>query len=165
MTTAVKKVEPKTFQVRAPILANGTMRDFYVETDHFRFGVVSVSPTYPDGRPRGEEELHYHPEEDHAFLVLQGRARFSFQDRPDVVVSPWEGIFLPREFVYAFVVEGDEGLVMLRASGLNKPLPSDKLSGYGTPLERLDPEGKPLERDLFPRKDPLETVLGAFFPG
>ena len=109
-----------------------------------RVAITSGAAKHPDGRPRGEDEIHTHPTEDHTFVVMHGSARFFFPDRDDVVLSDWEGIFLPRGCYYAFVAEGEESLVMMRFGALAEPLPADG-------QERIDPYGRPLERDLLPR--------------
>lgn len=164
-----RKTEPSRFEVRAPIYAVGGGRHFLVESDICRVAITSGAAKHPDGRPRGEDEIHTHPTEDHTFVVMHGSARFFFPDRDDIVLSDWEGIFLPRGCYYAFVAEGEESLVMMRFGALAEPLPANG-------QERIDPYGRPLERDLpaaltGPGRDiprglmgPREPVPGKFFP-
>jgi mannose-6-phosphate isomerase-like protein (cupin superfamily) len=51
--------------------------------------------------------LHVHQRKDEAFWVLEGRARFRYDDE-DIVAGPHSFVFLPRGVPHTFVVEGDE---------------------------------------------------------
>lgn len=64
----------------------------------------------------GENRMHSHPTEDHAFYILQGQATFHLEDDGNVVVaSRHDGIFLPAGASYWFESTGDEKLVILRS--------------------------------------------------
>ena len=64
----------------------------------------------PDGRQvyasGGENALHAHHGEDHAFIVLQGKATFTFGDGRTQVVSLHQGVMIPKGVEYKF--EADE---------------------------------------------------------
>lgn len=62
----------------------------------------------------GENGLHAHPEEDHAFFVLSGRARFVDELGTTTEVGPFEGMIVPRGALYAFTSTANENLIMLR---------------------------------------------------
>jgi hypothetical protein len=152
------KPQAKSFDVRVPLFAKGGVRHFLAESDILRVSIRSGTAKTADGRPRGEDELHTHPTEDHCFIVLKGRARFSFPEEPDVVLAEYQGIFLPRGGYYAFVTEGDDDLVMLRVGALTEPL-------VGEEPERLGVDGQPLGRDTIPGiREKAEAIPGAFFP-
>lgn len=65
-----KRKKPSTFKLRSPILKQGNDRTYMAATDRMW---VFVNTYGPDG---GENKLHTHTNEDHTFIVLQGKARF-----------------------------------------------------------------------------------------
>jgi mannose-6-phosphate isomerase-like protein (cupin superfamily) len=62
----------------------------------------------------GENGLHAHATEDHAFFVLQGSAVFNNSDGDDIPVRAFEGVMVPKGAFYRFASSGEENLVMLR---------------------------------------------------
>ena len=86
----------------------------------------------------GENDLHAHPEEEHSFIVLEGRAEFFDEVGESTVLGPYEGILLPRGTLYRFRSAGTSNLVMLRIGcGRNSRLP-------GQADGRVDPAGVPM---------------------
>ena len=135
-----RQTEPSRFEVRAPIYAVGGGRHFLVEQhvqggNHLGRGEASRRSPARRGR-----DSHAPDRRPHVRRHARQRS-FFFPDRDDIVLSDWEGIFLPRGCYYAFVAEGEESLVMMRFGALAEPLPADG-------QERIDPYGRPLERDL-----------------
>jgi mannose-6-phosphate isomerase-like protein (cupin superfamily) len=104
----------------------------------------------------GERELHSHPNEDHAFFVLAGRARFYDAEHRETEISAYEGIMIPRGVRYSFDVVGDENLVILRIGAA-------ELSGTSggrllAKQARSAPGAKPSPRNGIP-------IPGAVFAG
>ena len=62
----------------------------------------------------GENELHAHTNEDHTFVVLQGRATFHGPKGEERTIGQYEGVMLPHGTFYWFRATSDEPLVMLR---------------------------------------------------
>lgn len=62
----------------------------------------------------GENELHAHPNEDHAFIILAGEATFYGPKGETKVVRKYGGVMLPYGVFYRFQSTGDEALVMIR---------------------------------------------------
>lgn len=62
----------------------------------------------------GENKLHAHPDEDHFFYILEGRAEFTEGDGSTFEAGPHEGVVIPAGGLYCFRVIGDERLAMLR---------------------------------------------------
>jgi len=84
----------------------------------------------------GENAMHYHLNEEHAFIILQGEATFHLDtDENAHVVHQWEGVFLPRGAHYYFQSSGNENLVLLRVGA----------PGRGDGDGRRDPQGGLLE--------------------
>ncbi len=63
----------------------------------------------------GENRMHSHPTEDHAFYILDGEATFHLEeDENVVVVGKNQAVFLPKGARYWFHSSGDSKLVILR---------------------------------------------------
>ncbi len=112
-----------------PLLAQGTSYDPLATAENL-WAAVKV---YASG---GENALHAHGGEDHAFIVLQGKATFTFADGSTQVVSTHEGVMIPKNVQYKFEADEVENLVLLRVGGgerLAKGL--DNLTPFGTPRD------------------------------
>jgi mannose-6-phosphate isomerase-like protein (cupin superfamily) len=99
---------PTVFKVHGtPLLLEGNTHTLLAEAP----GLWAHIKVYARG---GENGVHSHPDEDHLFFVLAGRATFVDPDDRETVVGPYEGIMLPRGTAYAFRSSADENLVLLR---------------------------------------------------
>ena len=113
-----------------PLLEQGTTYDPLATAENLWVNLK----VYASG---GENALHSHGGEDHAFIVLQGKATFTFGDGRTAVVGKYEGVMIPKNGLYKFTADEAENLVMLRvgggarkdASGLND------LTPFGTPKD------------------------------
>jgi mannose-6-phosphate isomerase-like protein (cupin superfamily) len=127
MTTTARDVM-QVFDLHVPILSSGRLDRLVVDTDDLWISVK----VYASG---GENELHQHTAEAHAFVVLHGRATFFDEHGHETVVEPYGGVFLPKGVLYRFQSSGDEALVMLRiGTGGSNP--------YRTLADRLDAAGR-----------------------
>ena len=71
-----------------------------------------VIKRYLDG---GENKLHCHPDEDHTFYILQGKADFRIESDDNIFTAgKFEAVFLPKGTNYWFHSSGGEKLIMLR---------------------------------------------------
>jgi len=129
-----------TFNLSIPLYQQGGERRFLTNSSLFRLAIASCAQGF------GEKELHMHADEDHAFVVLQGSARFYFESQDGHHLQQWQGIFLPRGVVYGF--EAIEGLVMLRIGAFESREQPEVLTVLGEPIERTDYSGLPLDRDV-----------------
>ena len=146
MTT---KAAPKAeaFTLKAPLLSVGRSNRVLGETDLLKLRLK----VYAEG---GENGLHTHLDEDHAFVILQGQATFSDREGNTTVVNKHEGIMLPRGAFYHFLSSGDENLVLLRVGAGREAEGDFRVGPHGVPLTREENghiEGVP--------------VPGAFFGG
>ena len=101
----------------------------------------------------GENALHAHPGEDHAFIVLQGHVRFFGPGDEEQELGPNQGIMLPGGNLYRFLAVPGEPLVMLRVGSPNyrkQPNPG-----------RTDAEGRPMRGDSKANR----TVQAEFLDG
>jgi len=138
----------EVFSITSPYLSSGRTTTFVSRTD-----LMSVAiKVYSEG---GENALHTHAFEDHAFVVLEGEATFFDEEDIPTVVKPYQGIALPRGAYYRFEATGDRNLVLLRfgASVLGK-----------TGDSRLNIDGGPLPSDSAENKQiPGVPIVGKFF--
>ena len=112
-----------------PLLAQGTSYDPLATAENL-WAAVKV---YASG---GENALHAHGGEDHAFIVLQGRATFTFADGATRVVSTHEGVMIPKNVQYKFEADETENLVLLRVGGGERTAKGlDHLTPFGTPKD------------------------------
>lgn len=122
--------EAVVFSMRnLPMLEQGTTYDPLATSENL-WAAVKV---YASG---GENALHSHGGEDHAFIVLQGKATFSFGDGSSRVVRVHEGVMIPRGVQYKFEADEAENLVLLRVGGGARSVKGlDQLTPFGTPKD------------------------------
>ncbi len=112
-----------------PLLEQGTTYDSLATAPNLWLSIK----VYASG---GENALHAHRAEDHAFVVLQGKATFTFGDGSQRVVGQHEGVMLPRDVAYKFEADAKENLVLLRMGGAQRSIEGiGELNPYGTPKE------------------------------
>lgn len=149
MTTQAP-VKAHFFSMKTPLMAQGRIDNYVAATDLLK---VTVK-VYAAG---GENAMHQHPYEDHAFIVLQGQATFRTETDDNVrVVNPSEGVMLPKGVCYWFQSSAPENLVMLRV-GAALTWPEDG---------RAFPDGRPFAGDSLENKEVEKVFLeGRFFAG
>jgi mannose-6-phosphate isomerase-like protein (cupin superfamily) len=96
------------FDLAAPLLAQGRSDTLCAASD----ALTITLKVYASG---GENALHAHPGEDHAFVVLAGEATFEFGDGSTTVLGPNQGVLVPRGSYYRFQSTSADNLVMVRA--------------------------------------------------
>jgi len=114
-----------------PLLEQGTTYDSLATAENL-WASIKV---YANG---GENALHAHGGEDHAFIVLQGKATFTFGDGRTSVVGKYEGVMIPKNVLYKFEADESENLVLLRVGGgARKVAGLSNLTRFGTPKDIL----------------------------
>lgn len=98
---------PQTFTLRIPILEQGSDRSHMASTDRMWVFINTYGPE------SGENKLHAHTNEDHTFIVLQGKARFVGPAGETAELEKNQGIMLPRGALYTFRAIGGP-LILLR---------------------------------------------------
>jgi mannose-6-phosphate isomerase-like protein (cupin superfamily) len=127
----------QTFKLRASLLSEGRTNDELAATDLLWLRLK----VYAQG---GENVLHQHHDEDHAFVILEGQATFHDKDDRLTVVNKNEGIMLPKGTPYWFQSSGDSNLVLLRvgASETKGNDDDDRLDINGNPLPGISAANK-----------------------
>lgn len=116
---------PQTFTLRIPILEQGSDRAHMASTDRMWIFINTYGPD------SGENQLHTHTNEDHVFIVLQGKARFSGPNGETTELERNQGIMLPRCSLYTFRAVGGP-LILLRVGCVVDPTQSPWLRETGT---------------------------------
>ena len=98
MTTSTEvKPAAQLFSLKTPMLSEGRMDNHVAQTDLMK---VTVK-VYAAG---GENAMHMHPHEDHAFIVLQGQATFHLETDDNIkVLNKNDGVMLPKGTSYWFL--------------------------------------------------------------
>src|SRR6266571_126692 len=117
------------FSLKAPLLSSGRTNLSVAKTNRLKLRVK----VYAEG---GENGLHTHKDEDHAFVVLQGQATFRDENDNTIVVNKYEGIMLPHGAYYYFQSSGDENLVLLRVGAGRESEGNFRVGTNGVPLTR-----------------------------
>ncbi len=112
-----------------PLLEQGTSYDPLATAENLWVNIK----VYASG---GENALHAHKAEDHAFIVLQGKATFSFGDGSTRMVRAHEGVMIPKGVEYKFEADAAENLVLLRVGGGQRTTTGlDDLTPFGAPRD------------------------------
>ena len=109
--------KPSFFKMRARKLSRGSTEEPLAIGKHLWLKIK----VYGKG---GENKLHAHANQDHSFIVLDGKARFHGPRGEKKTIGRNEGILLPAGSYYWFESVGKHPLVLLRAGALadaNKP--------------------------------------------
>jgi mannose-6-phosphate isomerase-like protein (cupin superfamily) len=135
----------QVFSLKTPLLSSGRTNLEVAATDLLKLRVK----VYAEG---GENGLHTHQDEDHAFVILQGQATFHDEQDQVTVVNRYEGILLPRGAFYRFQSTGDENLVLLRMGAGRKPEGEFRVGPNGRALTREENkhiDGTPIPGEFF----------------
>lgn len=131
----------QVFSLKTPLLSDGRTNTPLAGTDLLKLRVK----VYAEG---GENGLHTHKDEDHAFVILQGQATFHDEEENVTVVNKYEGIMLPRGAFYYFQSTGDENLVLLRVGAGREAEGQFRVGTNGVPLTRE--ENKHIDGTVIP---------------
>src|SRR5260221_1186288 len=90
-----------------PLLQQGTTYDPLATAENLWVNLK----VYASG---GENALHSHGGGDHAFIVLHGKATFTFRDGRTPIFGQHEGVMIPTKGLYKFVGYETHKLLLLR---------------------------------------------------
>ena len=106
----------------------------------------------------GENAVHCHLDEDHSFVVLEGRMSVFDEKGDEMTLEKYQGVMIPKGAFYRYLNTGDGNLVVLRIGcGINaRPQGGEDM--------RIRPDGAPLLSDSAENKTltPIE-MPGKFF--
>ncbi len=123
------KSKAEVFSLKTPYLSQGRITTLVTETDNLWIHTKMNA----EG---GENGLHTHTAEDHAFIVLEGEVTFFDEEGKETVLKPYQGIMLPKGAYYRYLNTGPGNLMVVRVGSGKRPE-----GGEGT---RINPNGRPL---------------------
>ena len=155
-SSAVKEQQeekPKAykFSLKTPYMKQGRVTQLVAKTSN----VWIHTKVNAEG---GENSVHCHLDEDHSFVVLEGKMSVFDENGTEMFLEQYQGVMIPKGAYYRYLNTGDGNLVVLRiGSGINAmPLGGDGM--------RVRPDGNPLPAYSTENKtlDPIE-IPGKFF--
>jgi adenylylsulfate kinase len=127
--------KPQFFRLKTQLLSKGRSDYILACTDLMSIRIKC----YAQG---GENVLHAHPGEDHAFVILAGVAKFSSKEGEVTTLARNHGILLPKGCYYKFESCGEEPLVMLRVGAELEKLEVNRIGLDGRFLPGKSKENK-----------------------
>jgi mannose-6-phosphate isomerase-like protein (cupin superfamily) len=106
----------------------------------------------------GENEIHTHLNQDHAFIVLEGEMSVFDENGNEMKLKQYQGVMLPKGAYYRYLNTGEGNLVVLRVAA-NTPDKPPKGA-----VTRVMPDGTPIAGGSVENKSlpPIE-MPGKFF--
>lgn len=145
------QAQPKAeiFSLKTPYLSAGRVTSLAAKTENLWIH----TKVNAEG---GENAVHTHTDEDHAFIVLEGEVTFFDENNNGTVLKPFQGIMIPKGAYYRYLNTGPGNLIVVRVGAAAK----DKTGG----ATRIDPDGRPLHGGS-PENKHIEPVPipGKFF--
>ena len=132
MTTETKTTpKTSTFAIAGPYLSAGRTNIDLARTDLLWLSLKVNA----EG---GENAVHAHTDEDHAFVVLEGEVTFFDETGAGSVLGQYEGIMIPKGAYYRYLNTGGRNLFLLRV-GAQLPTPEG--------ITRVKPDGSSIPAD------------------
>lgn len=134
---AARKLQPtekpkaQKFSLRTPYMKQGRITQLVAETENMW---IHTKINYEGG----ENEIHTHLDEDHSFIVLEGRMSVFDENGNEQKIEKYQGIMIPKGAYYRYLNTGSENLVVLRVGA------GAKAQKQGGASMRVRPDGKPL---------------------
>ena len=153
---AVAKVKtseaPKAelFSLKTPYMQQGRVTQTVAKTDNMWIAVKINA----EG---GENEIHKHLNEDHAFIVLEGQMSVFDETGNEIQVKQYQGVMIPKGAYYRYLNTGDGNLVVIRVGAGTK---GQQQAGQET---RLGADGKPLVSGTPENRNLPPIESGKFF--
>jgi mannose-6-phosphate isomerase-like protein (cupin superfamily) len=140
LKSQIKNQKPSFFRLRAQLPNQGRTDTPLASSEK----LWVVLKTYASD---GENELHAHPNEDHVFVVMQGKGTFYGPGGEENTIGLHEGVMLPHGTFYSFKATSTEPLVMLRVGCTAKDGASrhGRVRVDGTPMAGFSDENKHVE--------------------
>ncbi len=139
------------YSLKTPYMQQGRVTQLVAQTDNMWIHTKINS----EG---GENAVHCHLDEDHSFVVLEGRMSVFDEKGNEMTLEKHQGVMIPKGAFYRYLNTGDGNLVVLRIGcGINaRPQGGEDM--------RIRPDGKPLPSDSAENKTlpPIE-MPGKFF--
>lgn len=143
-----KRTQPKayTFSLKMPYLSRGRITKLVAETED----LWVHTKVNAEG---GENALHTHTKEDHAFIVLEGEVTFYDADGSETKLQAHQGIMIPKGAYYRYLNTGTGNLMIVRVGAGERPEKGEtRLAPDGRALDSGSAENKHIEAVPIPGK-------------
>ena len=143
--------KPKTakFSLKTPYMKQGRVTQLVAETTNMWIHTKINA----EG---GENEIHKHLDEDHAFIVLEGQMSVFDENGGEIEVKQYQGVMIPKGAYYRYLNTGEGNLVVIRVGagmkGQQQGGQEMRLGADGKPLVSGTPQNRnlpPIEADTF----------------
>jgi mannose-6-phosphate isomerase-like protein (cupin superfamily) len=131
----------QVFSLRTPYMQQGRVTQLVAETPNMWIH----TKVNAEG---GENEIHKHLDEDHAFIVLEGRMSVFDEKGQELEINQYQGVMIPKGAYYRYLNTGEGNLVVLRigagVKGQQQGGQEMRLGANGKPLASGTPENRNL---------------------
>ena len=145
------QAKTQLFSLKTPYMKQGRVTQLVAETPNMWIH----TKVNAEG---GENEIHKHMDEDHAFIVLEGRMSVFDENGGAIEVKQYQGVMIPKGAYYRYHNTGEGNLVVIRVGagmkGQQQGGQEMRLGADGKPLVSGTPENR--------NKPPIE-MAGKFF--
>jgi len=144
--------KPKTakFSLKTPYMKQGRVTQLVAETANMWIHTKINA----EG---GENEIHKHTDEDHAFIVLEGQMSVFDENGGEIKVEQYQGVMIPKGAYYRYLNTGDGNLVVIRVGA------GVKGQQQGGQEMRLGTDGKPVVTGTPQNRNLPPIEAGTFF--
>src|SRR5918996_994894 len=156
METAAKPLDKETpkaqlFSLKTPYMQQGRVTQTVAKTENMWIACKINA----EG---GENEIHTHLNQDHAFIVLEGEMSVFDENGEEMKLKPYQGVMLPKGAYYRYLNTGAGNLVVLRFAAFTPDKPQKgeamQIIPGATPIRGGSEE---------PRSPPPIEMPGKFF--
>src|SRR6476661_5559231 len=102
-----EKPQTQKFSLRTPYMKQGRITQLVAETENMW---IHTKINYEGG----ENEIHKHLNEDHAFIVLEGQMSVFDENGNEIEVKQYQGVMIPKGAYYRYLNTGEGNLVVIR---------------------------------------------------
>ena len=151
-----KKLQPtekphaQKFSLKTPYMKQGRITQLVAETENMWIHTKINA----EG---GENEIHKHLDEDHAFIVLEGQMSVFDENGGEIEVKQHQGVMIPKGAYYRYLNTGEGNLVVIRVGA------GVKGQQQGGQEMRLGADGKPLVSGTPENRNKPPIEAGTFF--
>jgi mannose-6-phosphate isomerase-like protein (cupin superfamily) len=135
------KPKAQMFSLKTPYMKQGRVTQLVAETANLWIHTKINA----EG---GENEIHKHIDEDHAFIVLEGQMSVFDELGNEMEIKQHQGVMIPKGAYYRYLNTGEGNLVVIRIGagikGQQQGAQEMRLGANGKPLVSGTPENRNL---------------------
>jgi len=144
------KPKSQLFSLKTPYMKQGRVTQLVAETTNLWIHTKINA----EG---GENEIHQHLDEDHAFIVLEGQMSVFDEKGGEIEVKQYQGVMIPKGAYYRYHNTGAGNLVVIRVGA------GIKGQQQGGQEMRRGADGKPLPSGTVENRNKPPIEMGTFF--